>query len=241
VTDPIFHLAFVDEQNGWASGRAGLVLHTADGGKGWQRQPTPTDKHLLAIDFLDAQRGAAVGDWGVVLTTEDGGASWIDHSLTEDLVLYGVRVVAPGELWVVGEAGAVLHSTDGGSNWARCQGCGDKSLFAVDFDGREHGIAVGLDGEILVTADGNNWKVAANQVGRALYAVRLRGGEAWAVGDAGTVLRSTDGGGSWSALPVSEDVKLSWLHGVSFIGGQTVVVGAGGLVLSPGSDREAHS
>jgi photosystem II stability/assembly factor-like uncharacterized protein len=103
-------------------------------------------------------------------------------------------------------------------------------------------VAVGLEGDILLTTDGGaSWKKASSPAGQALYAVRLHGTEAWAVGDAGTVLRSSDGGASWTALAVSQDVKLSWLHGVSFAGGRAAVVGAGGLVLSLEAGGEAHS
>ena len=140
------------------------------------------------------------------------------------------------------KSGALLHSLDAGSSWSRIEGTGDKSLFAVDFDGPRRGVAVGLEGDILLTTDGGaSWKKSSSSTGQALYAVRLRGAEAWAVGDAGTVLRSSDGGASWAPLAVADDVKLSWLHGVSFAGGRLTVVGAGGLVLSRDAGGEAHS
>ncbi len=35
---PIRALQFVDEKEGWAAGDDGIVLHTIDGGKTWERQ-----------------------------------------------------------------------------------------------------------------------------------------------------------------------------------------------------------
>jgi photosystem II stability/assembly factor-like uncharacterized protein len=78
---------FVDADHGWAVGfkgnsaiEGGTVLHTADGGKTWERQSP--DATLWDVQFVDDQKGYAVGfdyigAWGPpVYRTLDGGNTW---------------------------------------------------------------------------------------------------------------------------------------------------------------------
>jgi photosystem II stability/assembly factor-like uncharacterized protein len=63
--------------NVWTAGSPGSqVLHSADGGATWVRQPTGVTTPLRKLCFVDEQHGWAVGDLGVVLATDDGGATW---------------------------------------------------------------------------------------------------------------------------------------------------------------------
>src|SRR5262245_52159526 len=71
---------FVDQYEGWAAGDDGVVWHTIDGGKKWERQKTGTRASLRDLCFLDALFGWAVGreelpfgrgSVGVVLFTND--------------------------------------------------------------------------------------------------------------------------------------------------------------------------
>src|SRR5262245_30781905 len=52
---------FVDHQEGWAVGDEGVVWHTIDGGKNWERQPTGTRASLRDLHFLNVVFGWVVG------------------------------------------------------------------------------------------------------------------------------------------------------------------------------------
>src|SRR5436190_9106485 len=54
-------ITFVDADNGWAVGDRGVIWHTIDGGRNWQRQDSPTSARLESVCFADAQTGWAAG------------------------------------------------------------------------------------------------------------------------------------------------------------------------------------
>src|SRR5438067_6943444 len=77
---------FVDASEGWACGDDGVVWHSIDGGKSWERQKTGSRASLRGIHFdtpyvgwtvgrIDAPNGTSVG---VMLKTADGGVQWAE-------------------------------------------------------------------------------------------------------------------------------------------------------------------
>src|SRR3954447_14158570 len=75
---------FVDDQEGWAVGEDGVIWHTIDAGKNWERQPSGVRASLRSLHFLNPFTGWVVGreelagggSAGVVLYTADGGLKW---------------------------------------------------------------------------------------------------------------------------------------------------------------------
>ncbi|MBI5439937.1 MAG: hypothetical protein HY900_01865, partial [Deltaproteobacteria bacterium] len=76
IQDDLFSVSFPTASQGWAVGRWGTVLHTADGGTTWEKQKTGVDDTLASVSFVDAQNGWAVGDRGTILHTANGGKTW---------------------------------------------------------------------------------------------------------------------------------------------------------------------
>jgi photosystem II stability/assembly factor-like uncharacterized protein len=80
VSSDLVAAHFPSASQGWAVGHDGVILHTADGGKSWQRQrdgrPDEADVPLLDVWFRDERNGYAVGAFGTLLETNDGGAHW---------------------------------------------------------------------------------------------------------------------------------------------------------------------
>jgi photosystem II stability/assembly factor-like uncharacterized protein len=72
-------VSFPDARHGWTiSGRA-TVSRTADGGRTWQRLPTPFDAARATIQFVSARAGFATVGYagrGQLWMTADGGATW---------------------------------------------------------------------------------------------------------------------------------------------------------------------
>src|SRR5207253_10791277 len=77
-------IQFVDPAEGFAVGDEGVVWHTIDGGKTWERQPTGVRASLRSLFFLNPYVGWVVGreelpdgsSTGVVLYTKDGGLNF---------------------------------------------------------------------------------------------------------------------------------------------------------------------
>ena len=58
----LFSVSFPDAVNAWAAGAYGALLHTADGGLSWQRQPLATQSDITGVDFPDAHHRWLVMD-----------------------------------------------------------------------------------------------------------------------------------------------------------------------------------
>ena len=52
---------FINDKEGWAAGDDGVVWHTLDGGKNWERQKTGTRGSLRSICFLNFDNGWIAG------------------------------------------------------------------------------------------------------------------------------------------------------------------------------------
>ncbi|HYP33264.1 MAG TPA: YCF48-related protein [Burkholderiaceae bacterium] len=176
-----------------AVGERGTVLCSDDGGRHWRQAEVPVQSALTAVRFVDERTGWAVGHLGVILRTEDGGRRW---TLQWD----GVRAAAA----LMAAAGTderlrrdAQRMVDDGP---------DKPFFDVDATDPLHAVAVGAYGLAFATNDsGRHWtplpSAAANPHGLHLYAVRLVGDRVFIAGEQGLLLRSSDGGASFTALP----------------------------------------
>jgi photosystem II stability/assembly factor-like uncharacterized protein len=179
----------------WASGSAGTVLRTTDGGATWQRLTLPADARTLdfrsvwAFDSLSAvvaSAGEAAEGLARIYRTADGGRTWtLAHRDTTRGVFYdalafwdrrhGLVLSDPAE--VAGRRRFVVLSTlDGGRTWARTPTAGmpdalpDEAAFAA----------------------GN----AALAVAGTTHAWFVTGGP-----NGARVFRSATGGARWDATP----------------------------------------
>ena len=121
------------------------------------------------------------------------------HSLLIGLAQAGERLVA------VGDRGIIVHSDDRGRTWTQADTVPTQALLTgVCFFDAQHGIAVGHDEVILVTADaGVSWQRThyAPEAQQPLLDVWCGpGGHAIAVGAYSAYFNSTDRGASWNAV-----------------------------------------
>jgi len=79
-----YYLRAVDfvDQEGWAVGKSGTIIHTTDGGDTWTTQISPADSTLFDVDFSDAQHGLACG-YDYILRTTNGGQDWLPTGIEE--------------------------------------------------------------------------------------------------------------------------------------------------------------
>jgi photosystem II stability/assembly factor-like uncharacterized protein len=69
VTGSLLSIEFVNDRNGWAVGRGGVVLRSDDGGRTWVRQNAQTKESLFAL-FAGKKANWAVGGKGLILRYE---------------------------------------------------------------------------------------------------------------------------------------------------------------------------
>ncbi len=72
-----YYLRAVDfvDQEGWAVGKSGTIIHTTDGGNTWAVQSNPADTTLFDVDFSDHEHGLVCG-YNYILRTTNGGQNW---------------------------------------------------------------------------------------------------------------------------------------------------------------------
>jgi photosystem II stability/assembly factor-like uncharacterized protein len=201
--------SFTDPEHGWAVGIMGIIIHTKDGGKTWERQESGTGNHLFAVYFADRQNGWAAGFMETIIHTADGGKTWVAQEVGEsterdffavDITYNGLYFHDAMEGWLIGEFGTVYHTKDGGQNWIyhptpelKPEVAEDEwemprlTLFDVYFADRNRGYILGIEGALLKTEDGGeNWKKIDASTTQALFCFWVVCNKCWAVGSRGT-------------------------------------------------------
>lgn len=189
---------FVNEETGWASGAAGTILHTSDGGQTWTAQmggdPQGQEAQIDDLYFLDANTGWAVGAaentvQRKLLGTRDGQTWRQVGTMGTPLGSYSdyVFTSATDGLFIEGRTASVssIHQTsDGGRNWESVlPQCKAKVRIA------------GLNKDLTCQL-------------KDLFFLTPSLGWAAGAGSAGTVfvLRTQDGGASWEYLFVEPNL-----------------------------------
>lgn len=218
----------------WAAGHDGVIIHSADGGKTWQRQrvqPWSADSReptngspILDTLFVSDSEGYAVGAYSLLLKTVDGGASWTplklggpaaaaptatasDSGVFDDSMLELAAESDPHLNAIVRtEAGVLLVMGERGAGFRSADGGGSWSRIRLPYEGSMFGL-LALGGEKVL-----------------------------AFGLRGNVFESTDAGGSWRK--VDSGTGNSLIGGAVTADGSVVLVGGNGMlsVRKPGQD-----
>jgi photosystem II stability/assembly factor-like uncharacterized protein len=236
-------VCFPNAKQGWIVGQGGVVLHSADGGKTWNAQTSGVTRYLMDVDFADDLHGCAVGADSTVIVTSDGGKTWTPSTFTlakdvgGEYNLFAVKLLGPQSLCMTGDMGRVFLSTDFGMTWSEAQtplydettGEG-RTLYAIEALGGMLS-AIGIDGTLITSKDaGKTWTEADSGSKEPEYfGLVLTPSFGLAVGSGGNVLKSTDGGASWQAVNVPENLYRAWLSGVALK--QTAAGGVIGLIV----------
>lgn len=232
---------------GWAVGDDGVIWHTVDGGKFWERQPSGVRASLRSVHFLDAQLGWIAGreelpgggSAGVVLYTRDGGLSWRRILMNSLPGLHLVRFVDGKTGYLAGDGSeqfpsGVFATTDAGRTWQPVSGPRAPSWRAGDFNA-EGGALAGAWNRQATVRRAQVFAVDSDTLGgRTLCGLQLRGDDGIAVGQGGLVLLSKKSrGSSWgyADLQVPQKVREQWdFHAVHGVGNHFWIVGRPGSV-----------
>ena len=210
---PLHAVHFVDAQEGWAVGDQGVVWHTPDGGKNWERQISGTQASLRSVHFLTPYCGWIAGrtmlpnnagSSGIVLFTEDCGATWKELSGGDLPGLNFIKFFSETSGIACGDGSDLVSSGvfvthDGGKRWSALRGSRATSWTGCDFSALNYGVLGGIWSKVSTLRDG---KIAASELdslsGRAINGISLKGTNAVAACSGGVVLLSDNGGTKWS-------------------------------------------
>jgi photosystem II stability/assembly factor-like uncharacterized protein len=234
-------LQFLDAQEGWAIG-GDTFLHTTNGGQTWLPASVPPGTWSHGARFSDSLNGISVGEYGNVTRTTDGGQSWTTISeIGSGPRLWDVESWSPARSVYSGESGAIATSRNGGATWRSIQSGGTGATHGLDAVDLQHAWAANDGGEVLYTANGGgHWQRVAvtgfDNYGSIQDVDFLDGSLGWAVGrheffggGVGRIVRSTDGGRSWT---VQHSVQGAYMEAVHVLGPQTVLA-LGQIPLGP--------
>lgn len=249
---------FVDANEGWAVGDEGVIWHTFDGGKHWERQPTGTRATLRALHFLNPYTGWVVGreelpngagSSGLLLFTSDGGLHWRKVGTNHFPGLNAVRFLDLKNGYVAGDGSdqfpaSLFVTSDAGRSWQPVIGPRSPGWLAADFRDGKTGLLAGAWGRLWTVRQGGLAAADIEPLGsRAVRSVRVAPEHAVAVGQGGLVLLSPDAAGSrWSyaRLNLPPAVQSAWdLHGVAVAGDHVWAAGRPGAVVLHSPDRGA--
>jgi photosystem II stability/assembly factor-like uncharacterized protein len=237
---------FLDQNRGWVAGSNGTLLETGDGGDTWRKVPFVTRDALIDVYFSSEQVGWLLAQRDVLklksnergsylLNTNDGGVTWRRLFLnTSDVNTRFVRLLFtdPQNGWVFGETGVLFATNDGGAHWMPQRSVTRHLLLNGAFANDGHAFIVGAGATIMQSNDrGATWQLSGlrNVANARFNGVTAVGSFAWAVGSAGDIFATSDGGRAWSRQHSNVEADL---FDVKFIDArQGWAVGAQGALL----------
>ncbi|HEX2489941.1 MAG TPA: YCF48-related protein [Blastocatellia bacterium] len=175
----------------------------------WAAQSSGALAKLSGVFFVDRDHGWVAGSNGTLLATEDGGAKWLRQTLPErqrNEALNDVWFFNSGRGLLLGEYG--LFNRRGDIDWS-------EKVF------------------LMMSKDrGANWEAGTLRPPPVSILLRMYFANdqiGWAVGEAGTIQRTIDGGATWD---LQEGPTRKLLNDVAAIDeSHAWAVGAGGTIL----------
>jgi photosystem II stability/assembly factor-like uncharacterized protein len=251
VETDLVSVCFPTPTVGWAVGHGGVVLDTSDGGKSWTRRFTgreldelayrhsqgkpdesePSVPSLLDVWFESPMKGTIVGTFGTVFRTEDGGKTWssqgdrVDNP--EKLHFYAVKGDADF-LYIAGEKGNVWRLDRQSKRWISLPTGYSGTLFGLVVDGPKV-LAFGMRGSAFLSENGGkSWAVVATRrVAGMTAGLRLANGDIVLADQTGGLVRSRDGGRTFT--PFGGDTHIPVFGLTQVEGGQVFSVGTLGV------------
>lgn len=222
-------VSFFDATHGWAVGtwtdspgkygypKYGLAAYTRDGGSTWSTY-TPPGVELLAVATPSANR--ALGTTALGTISRWNGSSWSSITISGwptsgSRALRGIAFTDSQHGWAVGDRGGVAKTTDGGVTWRTVSAptTGRPTLRAIARVDSSKCIAVGDSGSVKVIR-GTGVSTVSSRTTKGLRGVTFADSKrGWAVGDGAIILRTNDGGATWTArlAPLPANVEAAYV------------------------------
>ncbi len=182
-------VCFVSDQTGWAAGKDGVLIKTANGGSSWTVQSSGVTKDLNTVFFINEQTGWVGGKSGVIRKTTNGGTTWAAQVTGTSKKINSIHFIDVNNGIAVGEESLVLKTTNGGATWTKTAGRPTDSDDDDDDDD-----------------DG----------GQSLIKVQLLSAQkAFVSGEKGYFALTNNGGSSWTLQPAGTTADLEGMHFVS--------------------------
>ncbi len=195
-----------------------------------------TMSRLLLTDAAKiGNRMVAVGDRGYIVYSDSNGETWERAQTPPDVPMLTSIFFADAKTgWAVGHDAYILKSVDEGKSWTKAFSAPaeQKPLMDVLFTDANTGFAVGAYGAYYETTDaGRTWvsRKIKEEDKHINGIIKLSDNQLLIVGEAGTILKSGDGGKNWVA--VASPYKGSFFGAIQAQDGSVIVYGLRGRIF----------
>jgi len=223
----------------------GKIYTTPEGSEDFtlRREPPEGNSEFFFDLSVDGTTAVATGSDGLIVRSPDNGTTWANASsptIFGDLLSADSgATTGPNQTWVAvgndGGNGVVFSSTDNGLNWLETATLPDATLSGVTWSGSRW-LACGArffqEGVIYQSTDRINWTPVSvpENTEPLLHLANDGGGTIVAVGESGAIVRSTDGGDTFTQLGAG--VTSGDLTSISWDGTQFLIGGDERLVMT---------
>ncbi len=117
ITEQLYDVFFLNENEGWAVGNSGIVARTSNGGEDWDILNYNSSFNVLlkSVVFINSNLGFACGQYGVYKTT-DGGLNWVETYYNSTYSFNDITYTG-STLYAVGTKGSTVRSVNLGDKW----------------------------------------------------------------------------------------------------------------------------
>jgi photosystem II stability/assembly factor-like uncharacterized protein len=190
---PLMDIWFANDEQGWASGAFGSLLHTTNGGRSWEDRGhtlnNPEEPHLNGLAGDSSGTLYIASEWGTVYRSTSRGESWEAIETGFEGSFFGI-VVNPSSdsVFAYGLLGTIYRSTDHGGTWQPLDTNTRDSLFGAACAADGTLVFVGQNGTALLTDDdGKNLSLLDQGSRRGLYGVTvMSNGQFFVTGEGGS-------------------------------------------------------
>ncbi|MCI0505642.1 MAG: YCF48-related protein, partial [Gammaproteobacteria bacterium] len=217
TTQNLLGVHFYDANNGFSVGSSSTALRTVDGGDTWS----------------DASSGLGAGDLSAVVaisgtevyaSSNDGnvykynGATWSSQT-TDASIKNGISGAVTQHAITVGTGGGIFYTTDGSTwNTPASKPAAAPVLYGIHAPTGTVAYAIGAavlgSGTVWKTIDGGvNWTDVSAPGAGSIYAVHfVDANNGFATGDGDALMRTTNGGITWSRDLTPTSLRLNGIH-----------------------------
>ena len=123
VTTDLRICCFTDENNAWAAGDEGVIIHSSDGGNTFELQNSTINFYINDIYFLNSRLGWAVANeflfsGTTILKTTNSGINWIGERFPDSSKFFKTIYFLDSLTgYMGGFAGAIYKTSNGGISW----------------------------------------------------------------------------------------------------------------------------